>query len=962
MKRLLVVAAANGLVLQPLYQRNLPSPQAVKISYRTSSISSLQDYAFDSSSSSFEAHGVVGLLNVSSAPFLICVSRRQQVAQIRGKPVFVITEVALIPLASQAKAGAAIIEARDAVQRHHQARTIEAGESIEYSDSSAEEDISTVGNCEFSDDDLSFPAPPELLSGATRPGPSQRRTSIAEDVIGRKGLYGRFAEKWFSKREWNAEKMRMQGMSTGENVKPELLPNRDATTLNPIDIGRDEGTDRITQSENMGQNGGRFVEADGVADSAASTLLPKLLRTTKLLLGSSRGFFYSYEHDITRSLKTQDANASGLPLHKVVDPLYFWNRHLTLPFIEAGQHALVLPVMQGFIGQQSFSVASPAAEVEDIWQDRVGAGGFGGPPQDASHDTDDAELLLTLISRRSVKRAGLRYLRRGVDDDGNTANSVETEQILSHPSWDPSKKIYSFVQIRGSVPLYFTQSPFSFKPVPIMQHSPSTNQAAFKKHFVSLASSYGRVQVVSLVEKGGNEAQVGREYEKNIEILNRDGSVMGAKVEFEWFDFHTVCRGMKFEKVGLLIDSLGHILDAFGYTISVDEKIWAKQKGVLRTNCMDCLDRTNVVQSAWGMRALESQLKMEGLDLDDRPTQWFDMLWADNGDAISKQYSSTAALKGDFTRTRKRDYRGALNDFGLTLSRYFNNIIGDYFTQAAIDYLLGNVTSHVFEEFEAEMMTTDPAISMRRVRQDAIETSSKIVIANETEELIDGWTLWAPKEQNATRSFPFEECVLLLTSAALYACRFDWNVEKVSCFERVDLRHVQSLNFGAYITSTLAPAHTDEKRNVGFVVTYKPGRGDVARVNTRSLKSTPLRTGEPANPPTANPAITPETLPTKSPPTRILAFKAIPNTALAPDSHSPQPTIPELDLIRSICDKIHRAAAAGDHIAPTLDNIENKQGGSVMVHEQPIISLDEAKRSTGLLEHIRYSLKKLVWA
>lgn len=39
------------------------------------------------------------------------------------------------------------------------------------------------------------------------------------------------------------------------------------------------------------------------------------------------------------------------------------------------------------------------------------------------------------------------------------------------------------------------------------------------------------------------------------------------------------------------------------------------------------------------------------------------------GDAISKQYSSTRALKGDYTRTRKRDYRGAINDLGLTLSR-----------------------------------------------------------------------------------------------------------------------------------------------------------------------------------------------------------------------------------------------------------------------------------------------------
>lgn len=161
-----------------------------------------------------------------------------------------------------------------------------------------------------------------------------------------------------------------------------------------------------------------------------------------------------------------------------------------------------------------------------------------------------------------------------------------------------------------------------------------------------------------------------------------------------------------------------------------------------------------------------------------------------DGDAISRQYSSTAALKGDYTRTKRRDYRGALNDFGLTLSRYYNNIVNDYFSQAAIDFLLGNVTEQVFEEFEADMMSNDPAISMRKVRANAIDTSSKIVIAEQREDLVGGWTVLSPKEPNTLRTFPFEEIILLLTDAALYAVHFDWNLEKVSSFERVDLRSV----------------------------------------------------------------------------------------------------------------------------------------------------------------------------
>jgi SacI homology domain len=211
--------------------------------------------------------------------------------------------------------------------------------------------------------------------------------------------------------------------------------------------------------------------------------------------------------------------------------------------------------------------------------------------------------------------------------------------------------------------------------VPQIQHSADMNHRACAKHFENISERYGVVQVASLVEKHGNEAIVGQAYEHHIDRLNDSGGINGSLVGFEWFDFHAICRGMKFENVSILMNSLGKKLDSFGNTVEVGGKQLSKQSGVLRTNCMDCLDRTNVVQSAVGRRALELQLKSEGIDLflqKDQTAQWFNTLWADNGDAISKQYASTAAMKGDFTRTRKRDYRGALTDMGLSISRFYN--------------------------------------------------------------------------------------------------------------------------------------------------------------------------------------------------------------------------------------------------------------------------------------------------
>ena len=74
----------------------------------------------------------------------------------------------------------------------------------------------------------------------------------------------------------------------------------------------------------------------------------------------------------------------------------------------------------------------------------------------------NASILLYLISRRSRYRAGTRYFRRGIDEDGNVANFNETEQIIfvdSAGSGEEQKPphILSYVQTRGSIPLYWAE-------------------------------------------------------------------------------------------------------------------------------------------------------------------------------------------------------------------------------------------------------------------------------------------------------------------------------------------------------------------------------------------------------------------------------------------------------------------------------------------------------------------------
>jgi SacI homology domain/Inositol phosphatase len=651
--------------------------------------------------------------------------------------------------------------------------------------------------------------------------------------------------------------------------------------------------------------------------------------------------------------------------------------------MESGQYGYALPLIQGFVGQREFTVdmaskSSPVvidaisdpkdmecAQNDDATPESSDPA-TPQPPEGTSNDSDSKKFLLTLISRRSVDRPGLRYLRRGVDEEGHVANSVETEQVLSPPSWDPSEgsdTLYSFVQYRGSIPLFFSQSPYSLKPIVMLHGSSDANTAAFKSHFQRLKERYGNVQIASLVEKKGNEARVGDLYQDQANELIESRNTNGKEpdLKFEWFDFHAVCKGMRFENVSLLFDTLKPTLGSYGWTEKTGaDNTRQRQSGVLRTNCMDCLDRTNVVQSACGGLVLEQQLAQQGITIDlqkDPSTSWFNTLWADNGDSISRQYAGTAALKGDFTRTRRRNLSGALTDFGLTLSRYYNNIVNDYFAQAVIDFLLGRADENIFIDFEADMGSKDYAIDLRKVRQNAIDTCVNICIENPDEHLVAAWTLRSPSRSGALKSHTFEECILLLTEAAVYCCRMDWSTEKVRAFEKVELECVEGLARGTYITSTLAKRDIDETKNVGFVLTYNTKGKDLVRTYTRSLTSVEEESDEASK--------KEGTTPGKkiADGLELFAFKALPPKSSFVGSKNRDEEPPsETELTKLICEQIARQVNGVRAATEGQQSPEEPETGVLMVEEKDIVSLAEARKSTGYLETLGYSLKKLVWA
>lgn len=120
------------------------------------------------------------------------------------------------------------------------------------------------------------------------------------------------------------------------------------------------------------------------------------------------------------------------------------------------------------------------------------------------------------------------------------------------------------------------------------------------------------------------------------------------------------------------------------------------QKGILRTNCIDCLDRTNVAQYAFGLVALWHQLHALGLvndryiDLDYPVARELMRLYEIMGDTLARQYGGSDAHNKIFSERRGHTkFLIRTHEFFRTIQRHYSNALMDANKQAAINLFLG---------------------------------------------------------------------------------------------------------------------------------------------------------------------------------------------------------------------------------------------------------------------------------
>ena len=340
--------------------------------------------------------------------------------------------------------------------------------------------------------------------------------------------------------------------------------------------------------------------------------------------------YFSYSLDITNSFQRQARSDLSAPLWKRADDRFFWNRFIQSDLIDFRQgqsssfrsqgqqqpavDAYILPVMFGMMR---------------ISQARV----------------KSALFTLTLITRRSRYRAGTRYFSRGIDEDGHVSNFNESEQIVilndnseglggfsggggmqnGRPVRDGQEvQILSYVQTRGSVPVYWAEvNTLNYTPR-LQIRGVDTAVRPAQLHFEEQIKLYGENYLVNLVNQRGREVKVKEAYEQMVHTLvsspseaqqgdlhtseklhliepSKKRSIFD-RLHYIYFDFHNETKGLKWHRALLLLDELKDGLIQGGYFRGVDMpgdvqgqlEVRYQQSAVVRTNCMDCLGNITI--------------------------------------------------------------------------------------------------------------------------------------------------------------------------------------------------------------------------------------------------------------------------------------------------------------------------------------------------------------------------------
>ncbi|KII67890.1 Synaptojanin-1 [Thelohanellus kitauei] len=328
---------------------------------------------------------------------------------------------------------------------------------------------------------------------------------------------------------------------------------------------------------------------------------------------------------------------------------FTWNKGMLIPWRQISKNfqLWVAPIINGSIGMQSVQLSAkhvfdPNCGEYDTYRRLLKLKEGLSDENNDVFINGEVTIRVLLISRLSWAKAGARFLARGVNDEGFVGNFVETEQVIMC-----GKVISCFTQVRGSVPLFWSQSGMSVGSHKIdISLSKEVTKPAFYKHFQRLIKDYNDIMIVSLLNTRKDEGRLNS-------CFCQASKESGLNLNFTHLDYHAEFDTYVSESnwsrnthiKAYIFKNMAHVS-----VLGEVDRVVCEQTGVIRTNCVDCLDRTNNFQAFLAILVLEKQLNLMGVFVTDvlGNRRFIDVvrtMWTINGNNCSKNYAGTDALE-----------------------------------------------------------------------------------------------------------------------------------------------------------------------------------------------------------------------------------------------------------------------------------------------------------------------------
>lgn len=187
------------------------------------------------------------------------------------------------------------------------------------------------------------------------------------------------------------------------------------------------------------------------------------------------------------------------------------------------------------------------------------------------------------------------------------------------------KSFFSFVMVRGSIPFFWGHERTTINPKPpvTIDFTTDPDNKITEDNFKQMFECYGNeLCVLNLVKSSpkSSESVLGRLFKKFADSFSNRLKThsKGPKIRFKWIDFHSIYSQSETEIISEMQEYARQALKGIGifeYSMFKDKAV--KQKGVIRVNCIDCLDRTNNAMACISSVVLaQCLIKMEVTDPD----------------------------------------------------------------------------------------------------------------------------------------------------------------------------------------------------------------------------------------------------------------------------------------------------------------------------------------------------------